>query len=126
MRGETRNDIYSNGTRRFQSTLLMRGETIAHACFSFILHISIHSPHARRDPGAALPGQSVWISIHSPHARRDPQFIPMMTSFILFQSTLLMRGETYSFLFKFHPFRNFNPLSSCEERHTLQAFPCLS
>ena len=79
--------------------------------------ISIHSPHARGDPGPATTNSFSEISIHSPHARGDagcPQadrfsahdFNPLPScegrrSFrysiarsAVFQSTPLMRGET--------------------------------
>ena len=81
--------------------------------------ISIHSPHARRDMKALdfqrlhynfNPLSSceerhffhIWniriniISIHSPHARRDQPVTEAGLCSAIFQSTLLMRGETTS------------------------------
>ena len=58
----------------FQSTFLMRGETIPvmESCYHHV--ISIHSPHARRDLDYAYKWGDLNISIHSPHARRDYYF----------------------------------------------------
>ena len=65
------------------------------------------------------------ISIHSPHARRDLKGLAPVTSGI-FQSTLLMRGETSNTSKSFIRFSDFNPLSSCEERRLpLCSFPYL-
>ena len=77
----------------FQSTRPMRGATHPVLDGGAALYISIHAPHARRDPprrqnspaaifqstrpmrGATLPGRcrrnELLISIHAPHARRD-------------------------------------------------------
>ena len=55
----------------FQSTPLMRGETILPNPFGGLSTISIHSPHARGDGDSTEGGGRVTISIHSPHARGD-------------------------------------------------------
>ena len=83
----------------FQSTPLMRGETIVQSmyptepyyfnplpsCEGRLCHhllsggrteISIHSPHARGDAARVLSLSVFCISIHSPHARGDPQPTP--------------------------------------------------
>ena len=56
---------------RFQSTPLMRGETTVVFDQSYANIISIHSPHARGDPGVKYVCCLDIISIHSPHARGD-------------------------------------------------------
>ena len=103
----------------FQSTPLTRGETRIKKHEHRDQCISIHSPHARGDRvGAAITNLRNRISIHSPHARGDrvhakrerggvSNFNPLPSCEgrrydgavqrhkILFQSTPLMRGETY-------------------------------
>ena len=83
---------------------------------SYILQISIHSPHARGDAHVDVETVFISISIHSPHARGDAttcssasplyNFNPLPScegrllskclrhSTATFQSTPLMRGET--------------------------------
>ena len=101
----------------FQSTLLMRGATraawrprrlCAHfnprsSCEErldgqlFCIHprrISIHAPHARSDCHAVHDGLRDRISIHAPHARSD-------------SGGGMSKSSSH----------NFNPRSSCEERH---------
>ena len=56
---------------RFQSTRLMRGVTRSNSPFFAFSMISIHTPHARRDPKKSYIHASSFISIHTPHARRD-------------------------------------------------------
>ena len=96
---------HARGDKRFYS---MQDESV----------ISIHSPHARGDQGDQACGQDAQISIHSPHARGDHAPVPKsrgLSDFnplpscegrpagrsILhragtgFQSTPLMRGETF-------------------------------
>ena len=58
----------------FQSTPLMRGETIISFEKDFDVRISIHSPHARGDPTFRDARRRKGISIHSPHARGDAIF----------------------------------------------------
>ena len=79
---------------RFQSTPLMRGETMTSANTAAACYISIHSPHARGDMRHACK------SIDLP----------------AFQSTPLMRGETITLLMLGYFPVNFNPLPSCEGR----------
>ena len=57
----------------FQSTLPMRGETA----------------------GVYYHQDEIIISIHSPHAGRDPSLSTPPTGTVAFQSTLPMRGETF-------------------------------
>ena len=93
MRGETLTDIQKNQARLFQSTPLMRGETLVDAGLPELVEISIHSPHARGDFRRAVRSKHLRISIHSPHARGD-------------------RSGVHVFPFP----GDFNPLPSCEGR----------
>ena len=56
MRGETHDDEGKVVQDEFQSTPLMRGETVIQTACPVILIISIHSPHARGDPSLQSPG----------------------------------------------------------------------
>ena len=62
------------------------------------------------------------ISIHAPHARSDEIVGTRGHHFILFQSTLLMRGATEAAKKMLEAINYFNPRSSCEERHGGVAF----
>ena len=55
----------------FQSTRPMRGGTADDGCHPADTGISIHPPHAGRDPGSHLILLRRSISIHPPHAGRD-------------------------------------------------------
>ena len=80
-------------TKKFQSTPLMRGETMRQGPSYSRCDISIHSSHARGDLYVPPIARSLTISIHSPHARGDLR----LTSF--------PAQPPY-----------FNPLPSCEGR----------
>ena len=123
----------------FQSTPLIRGETLQHSRILQALQISIHSPHARGDMTSADTAAACYISIHSPHARGDFSVICLKSSGAYFnplpscegrlelartmrrlnrfQSTPLMRGETFAAFLHFASIGDFNPLPSCEGRH---------
>ena len=62
-------------TKKFQSTPLTRGETIARAAGLDKDLISIHSPHARGDAARGLDSEIIKISIHFPHARGDAMIV---------------------------------------------------
>ena len=79
---------------QFQSTPLMRGETVGDV------------EHAHR----------VAISIHSPHTRGDLRYDPRNIKEDEFQSTPLTRGETVDHVQSRVYRRNFNPLPSHEGR----------
>ena len=82
--------------------------------------ISIHAPHARSDSRYYYSVDIPDISIHAPHARSDWQaFKDDKAALFLFQSTLLMRGATASPEINLFVMNDFNPRSSCEERHVL-------
>ena len=59
------------------------------------------------------------ISIHAPHARSDSIRLRLRACSI-FQSTLLMRGATCTRVRQSASRTDFNPRSSCEERHLVQ------
>ena len=102
----------------FQSTLLMWGETkYIRCCLIFMLFQSTLLMWGETSSGIVHPSQTL-ISIHSPHVRRDvfspdgklvhldfnplssceerPTGLVIVRSLTLFQSTLLMWGETAS------------------------------
>ena len=91
--GRQRLAIQSVSKFPFQSTPLMRGETLPLPRQSRARTISIHSPHARGDLDELLAQIAATISIHSPHAR----------------------GDTI-YRFRFLASSYFNPLPSCEGR----------
>ena len=94
MRGATRHPHFRVVAAIFQSTLLMRGATRLMHLFLYAEDISIHAPHARSDCIGSVKAQAGRISIHAPHARSDLERLHAS------------RGD-----------ENFNPRSSCEERH---------
>ena len=72
----------------------MRGVTPDIGGIVNLIHISTHTPHARRDDLLNLVEDLATISTHTPHARRDSathQGIFQIFSFLL---TRLMRGVT--------------------------------
>ena len=83
--------------KEFQSTLLMRGATPPACAANPHQHISIHAPHARSDVQDRHRQILFRISIHAPHARSD-LLMSARSSLCssIFQSTLLMRGATWS------------------------------
>ena len=62
--------------------------------------ISIHSPHSRGDGQQWVCDEVDLISIHSPHARGDALAAEIAAYTEKFQSTPLMRGETYRTLYR--------------------------
>ena len=141
MRGETSWHLWDmQTTRQFQSTPLMRGETSEYSTSSSAVSISIHSPHARGDPKARcrtskisyfnpLPScegrRAAWrrlpcgcrISIHSPHARGDLKDGGRFGRGLISIHSPHARGDIHNF-FANNSLNNFNPLPSCEGRHT--------
>ena len=106
--------------------------------------ISIHAPHARSDARRLLAhGVRRYFNPRSSCEERRP-FAPLTSSHCGFQSTLLMRGATLTWdivhigdVISIHApharsdsrtisrrltHSNFNPRSSCEERHSMMAF----
>ena len=57
----------------------------------------------------------LMISIHAPHAGSDLRLFPAISAVFLFQSTLPMRGATWTFHYSAQ-MSNFNPRSPCGER----------
>ena len=80
---------------RFQSTPLMRGETRRQNVSPRSAAISIHSPHARGDPSRSARPQRAgnFNPLPSCEGRRSSH--RQQTGAAEFQSTPLMRGETY-------------------------------
>ena len=95
----------------------MRGETNLFSSTFNVIAISIHSPHARGDDEIIDGLRIAHISIHSPHARGDLTVDAVAYSLDAFQSTPLMRGETFAATQTRKESQNFNPLPSCEGRH---------
>ena len=76
--------------------------------------ISTHTPHARRDYFFIVQRANLVISTHTPHARRDTTVENSRTAEGKFQLTRLMRGVTiFSAPFLLHA-SNFNSHASCE------------
>ena len=121
MRGETFLPGKAAGFQPFQSTPLMRGETLYPAespqnrnHFNPLPSCEGRRGHHRRDAG-----KRHFNPLPSCEGRRD-----LMAKIVvdgLFQSTPLMRGETRRCISRREKRRHFNPLPSCEGRlsHTL-------
>ena len=71
MRGATTHSIFVPPSERFQSTRPMRGATKNLYNFIRKMEVSIHAPHAGRDPAALSIPLDSQVSIHAPHAGRD-------------------------------------------------------
>ena len=81
--------------KEFQSTLLMRGATSwARVSASSPANFNPRSSCEERPEIMISKYQNVVISIHAPHARSDVLVQVNPATFLLFQSTLLMRGAT--------------------------------
>ena len=93
MRGETDGATHARAATPFQSTPLMRGETLSDRKIFPVSPISIHSPHTRGDAEVHANVRLQLISIHSPHTRGDAGGTTAGRG-EPFQSTPLMRGET--------------------------------
>ena len=95
-RGDLRRQRETCKRPLFQSTPLMRGETDDTAALQAAFDISIHSPHARGDPRAPRPFWGLHVDFNplpSCEGRRfDGNDSPAT---MIFQSTPLMRGETW-------------------------------
>ena len=79
----------------FQSTLPMRGATVALSVDSVSFSISIHTPHAGSDEDKTYTKLVFdFISIHTPHAGSDTAHYRPFSLSRKFQSTLPMRGAT--------------------------------
>ena len=95
MRGATIQGHLFQRRSIFQSTRPMRGATQVYQGTVRGGFISIHAPHAGRDPWSNESlAEDLIISIHAPHAGRDPQPPPKFPPKIAFQSTRPMRGAT--------------------------------
>ena len=98
MRGET--SIWHENVRNgaFQSTPLMRGETEYNPIENTDRYISIHSPHARGDnQKEGIKNETYYFNpLPSCEGRRIARSWPKRLK--TFQSTPLMRGETFFFI----------------------------
>ena len=116
MRGETSANCRHAMTFRFQSTPLMRGETLEARRICAIIAISIHSPHARGDLGLLSRAECKHISIHSPHARGDPVRPSEKQNHKYFNPLPSCEGRRTGKKGYIGGTLNFNPLPSCEGR----------
>ena len=78
----------------FQSTPLMRGETVCRHAGRAAAHISIHSPHARGDEDKLVFELSIPAFQSTPLMRGETAGKGVNAVKFKFQSTPLMRGET--------------------------------
>ena len=78
----------------FQSTRPMRGATRTDTGQRACTRVSIHAPHAGRDPRPPQGRYHKEVSIHAPHAGRDFGIFPVNVHPRTFQSTRPMRGAT--------------------------------
>ena len=101
---------------RFQSTPLIRGETIQSESNANQLQISIHSPHTRGDPRQCRLHHNPRYFNPLPSYEGRPEGAAASVGDALFQSTPLIRGETGAAWSKPGWRKNFNPLPSYEGR----------
>ena len=94
-RGDESWTLGATARSSFQSTPLMRGETPDGDAQRRLHKISIHSPHARGDAQHAIRtgGNTDFNPLPSCEGRPFPQYSTV--NFWQFQSTPLMRGETF-------------------------------
>ena len=94
----------------------MRGATRAKCRYDQYPLISIHTPHAGSDPlPSSVPLSHPYFNPHSPCGERlrPPEFY---INFFRFQSTLPMRGATFTPPKASGVAADFNPHSPCGER----------
>ena len=107
---------YGSGVCRFQSTPLMRGETMLAPSCLYAHTISIHSPHARGDFLLLIIFIPSFYFNPLPSCEGRPYVNTADPNHDQFQSTPLMRGETRAAPNLASARSNFNPLPSCEGR----------
>ena len=78
----------------FQSTPLMRGETLLTMIINRYYNISIHSPHARGDLERLTTDAEKRHFNPLPSCEGRPKSFALTATVRVFQSTPLMRGET--------------------------------
>ena len=98
----------------FQSTLPMRGGTSFVVVVFELVAISIHPPHAGRDPNMPRCKQTGNISIHPPHAGRDLKHIVSKLDKLNFNPPSPC-GEGLFLTSSSFVFVDFNPPSPCGE-----------
>ena len=79
----------------FQSTRPMRGATTLDDLRGSGSLVSIHAPHAGRDPRIITGKHHRKVSIHAPRVGRDPQYFSHAIASLLFQSTRPVWGATF-------------------------------
>ena len=94
MRGATGDADAASAAIIFQSTLLMRGATDAAGWCDDWAHISIHAPHARSDKPKPPPRAPPRHFNPRSSCEERLHFYLFVILYIIFQSTLLMRGAT--------------------------------
>ena len=132
-------------TKKFQSTLLVRGATTLSVSKFLTPFISIHAPRERSDTHmpvkVVISGyfnpRSSWeerpgifsyqvscrsISIHAPRERSDVKILRLSVVILGFQSTLLVRGATVTVYLSCLLSLYFNPRSSWEERRRYKIY----
>ena len=147
MRGETGEKNTAFAAAKFQSTPLMRGETVLLPVVLKVIHISIHSPHARGDAMVNVPASHLtdFNPLPSCEGRLRPFSMlcvstdfnplpscegrPVQNVVICLPNTISIhsphaRGDV-SCPGKFQALCNFNPLPSCEGRPNGGALPFL-
>ena len=94
----------------------MRGATDNVTDYRYALIISIHAPHARSDERAAIFYRyGMDISIHAPHARSDGKQKRHLRNLVDFNPRSSCE-ERHGFAARRSSIPDFNPRSSCEER----------
>ena len=108
--------------QEFQSAPLMRGETVGDVEHAHRVAISIHSPHARGDTLTRVtdPQSANFNPLPSCEGRHRRTRLSFSSS--TFQSTPLIRGETYKASVQTSAEPDFNPLPSCEGRLAKSGF----
>ena len=121
MRGATRGRTVSlMANRNFNPRAPCGARRYAIGNPRFRIAISIHAPHAGRDPWLTyelITGS--WISIHAPHAGRDAIAANINLFENKFQSTRPMRGATVCIISRIAVRKNFNPRAPCGARRSV-------
>ena len=95
IRGETHTSMTRSQSRKFQSTPLIRGETQATINVRVSRSISIHSPHTRGDSCGYSCRSRSWHFNPLPSYEGRPSASASRVRITTFQSTPLIRGETW-------------------------------
>jgi len=121
VRGATMASTSFPVSKRFQSTLPVRGATYFPFCGGWVEVISIHAPRAGSDIRDRPDDPLVGISIHAPRAGSDDGVLFATAEAKKFQSTLPVRGATSRWRPESLRRHHFNPRSPCGERPAVMA-----